>query len=76
MTLAVAGSDDTSPGDRSQYVTNWAKVERSLKDSIWAKTLKCSTDDPGTDAEGCSLPTTGEKRPWDVAAAADADADF
>ena len=74
--MVVAGSDDTSPGDRSQYVANWAEVEKSLKGSIWAKTLKCSTDEPGNDPEGCSLPTTGDKRPWDDAAAADADANF
>lgn len=65
ITFAVGHSEDTSPGDRSQYVENWDQVEKSVRESIWAGTLDCSTENPGTEKEGCSLPTTGEKRPWD-----------
>lgn len=72
VTFATGLSEDTSPGDRSQYVGNWDQVERSVRGSIWAETLNCSTDNPGTEKEGCSLPTTGEKRPWDDSDAEDA----
>lgn len=57
--FAIGISEDTSPGDRSQYVANWRAVESSVKSSKWAETLECSTDDPGTAKEGCSMPTEG-----------------
>lgn len=63
--FALASSMDTSPGDRSTYVANWPEVENSVRHSLFAKTLHCSTDELPTEKEGCSLPTTDEPKPWD-----------
>lgn len=52
--IVTGFSEDTSPGTREQYVSNWKEVQEAVAVSKYAWTLKCSTNDH----QGCTKAPT------------------